>query len=173
MAARDHGQIRAFANSTYDAAKAIPTVVLRNEDYGRISRLIAEAQPVELEFDIVNRIYPEGRTSYNAIGRNPWRDRRGCDARRLTSIRGTRPRAQPTTPSACAVVMEAVRILKAVGVKPRRTIRVALWSGEEQGLRGSRAYVGSSSDRSKSRSRRSKSSAATSTSTPEPGARAI
>ena len=41
----------------------------------------------------------------------------------------------------CAVVMEAARILKAIGVKPRRTIRVALWSGEEQGLRGSRAYV--------------------------------
>jgi Zn-dependent M28 family amino/carboxypeptidase len=41
----------------------------------------------------------------------------------------------------CAIVMEAVRILQAVGVKPRRTIRVALWSGEEQGLLGSRAYV--------------------------------
>ena len=41
----------------------------------------------------------------------------------------------------CAVVMEAVRVLKAIGVKPRRTIRVALWSGEEQGLRGSRAYI--------------------------------
>jgi Zn-dependent M28 family amino/carboxypeptidase len=40
-----------------------------------------------------------------------------------------------------AVVMEAVRVLKAIGIKPRRTIRVALWSGEEQGLRGSRAYV--------------------------------
>ena len=42
----------------------------------------------------------------------------------------------------CAVAMEAVRILKAIGISPRRTIRVALWSGEEQGMRGSRAYVG-------------------------------
>ena len=52
-AGRDHGQIRAFANNTYDPAKAIPTVVLRNEDYGRISRLLASGQTVELEFDIV------------------------------------------------------------------------------------------------------------------------
>ncbi len=41
----------------------------------------------------------------------------------------------------CAVMMEAARILKAIGVQPRRTIRVALWSGEEQGLLGSQAYV--------------------------------
>ncbi len=66
-AGRDHGQIRAFANNTYDPGRAIPTVVLRNEDYGRISRLLADGEKVELEFDIVNRMYPEGRTSYNAI----------------------------------------------------------------------------------------------------------
>jgi hypothetical protein len=54
-AGRGDGQIRAFANSTYDPGKAIPTVVLRNEDYGRISRLLADTQTVELEFDIVNR----------------------------------------------------------------------------------------------------------------------
>ena len=41
----------------------------------------------------------------------------------------------------CAVMMEAARILRAIGVRPRRTIRVALWSGEEQGLLGSRAYI--------------------------------
>ncbi len=52
-------------------AKAIPTVVLRNEDYGRISRLLADRHAVELEFDIVNRMYPEGRTSYNAIAEIP------------------------------------------------------------------------------------------------------
>jgi hypothetical protein len=52
-AARDHGQIRAFANKTYDPGRAIPTVVLRNEDYGRPSRLLADGEKVELEFDIV------------------------------------------------------------------------------------------------------------------------
>ena len=46
-AGRDHGQIRAFSNRTYDVTKAVPTVVLRNEDYGRISRLLADGTPVE------------------------------------------------------------------------------------------------------------------------------
>ena len=139
-AARDHGQIRAFANGTYDPGKAIPTVVLRNEDYGRISRLLADKQTVELEFDIVNRIYPEGRTSYNAIAEIPGATE---DVVMLGGHLDSWHAATGATDNAigCAVVMEAARILKAIGVKPRRTIRVALWSGEEQGLRGSRAYV--------------------------------
>src|SRR2546425_1406999 len=63
-AGRDHGQIRAFSNRTYDTTKAPPTVVMRNEDYGRISRLLADGRAVELEFDIVNRTYPEARAKY-------------------------------------------------------------------------------------------------------------
>ena len=139
-AGRDHGQIRAFANNTYDPAKAIPTVVLRNEDYGRISRLLADGRAVELEFDIVNRIYPEGRTSYNTIAEIPGAT---DEVVMLGGHLDSWHAATGATDNAigCAVVMEAVRILKAIGVKPRRTIRLALWSGEEQGLRGSRAYV--------------------------------
>ena len=139
-AGRDHGMIRAFANNTYDPGKAIPTVVLRNEDYGRITRLLADKQTVELEFDIVNRMYPEGRTSYNAIAEIPGvTDEVVMLGGHLDSWHA----ATGATDNAigCAVVMEAVRILKAIGIQPRRTIRVALWSGEEQGLRGSRAYV--------------------------------
>jgi carboxypeptidase Q len=139
-AGRDHGQIRAFANNTYDPGRAIPTVVLRNEDYGRISRLLADGEKVELEFDIVNRIYPEGRTSYNATA-----EIRGTtdEIMMLGGHLDSWHSATGATDNAigCAVVMEAVRILKAIGVRPRRTIRVALWSGEEQGMRGSRAYV--------------------------------
>ncbi len=139
-AARDHGQIRAFANSTYDPGKAVPTVVLRNEDYGRISRLLADGRPVELEFDIVNRLYPEGRTSYNTIAEIPGTS---DEVVMLGGHLDSWHAATGATDNAigCAVVMEAARILKAIGVTPRRTIRVALWSGEEQGLRGSRAYV--------------------------------
>ncbi len=139
-AGRDHGMIRAFANNTYDTGKAIPTVVLRNEDYGRISRLLADKQNVELEFDIVNRTYPEGRTSYNAIAEIPGTT---DEVVMLGGHLDSWHAATGATDNAvgCAVVMEAARILKAIGVKPRRTIRVALWSGEEQGLRGSRAYV--------------------------------
>jgi hypothetical protein len=71
-AGRDHGQIRAFDNATRDVTKAPPTVVMRNEDYGRISRLLADKRQVELEFEIVNRSYPEGRTAYNVIAEIPW-----------------------------------------------------------------------------------------------------
>ena len=63
-----HGQIRAFGNRSFDPTTTIPTVVMRNEDYGRIWRLLADKTPVELEFNIQNSIYPEGKTSYNTIG---------------------------------------------------------------------------------------------------------
>ena len=61
-AGREHGQIRAFNNRTFDVAKAVPTVVMRNEDYGRLSRLMADGLPVELELNIINQAYPEGAT---------------------------------------------------------------------------------------------------------------
>jgi carboxypeptidase Q len=141
-AGRDHGQIRAFDNRTRDTANAPPTVVMRNEDYGRISRLLADKRTVELEFEIVNRTYPEGRTSYNVVA-----EIRGSDrADEVVMLGGhldSWHAATGATDNAigCAVMMEAARILAAIGVKPRRTIRVALWSGEEQGLLGSQAYV--------------------------------
>ncbi len=141
-AARDHGQIRAFQNATYDMSQAPPTVVLRNEDYGRISRLLASDHAVRLEFSIVNTAYPEGRTSYNAIAEIPGTDR-ADEVVMLGGHLDSWHAATGATDNAigCAIMMEAARILTAIGAKPRRTVRVALWSGEEQGLLGSRAYV--------------------------------
>jgi hypothetical protein len=141
-AGRDHGQIRAFQNRTYDVAKALPTVVLRNEDYGRISRILADGTPVTLEFTIVNRTYPEGTTSYNAIAEIPGTDRKD-EVVMLGGHLDSWHAATGATDNAigCAVMMEAARIITAIGVQPRRTIRVALWGGEEQGLLGSKAYV--------------------------------
>jgi hypothetical protein len=141
-AGRAHGQIIAFSNRTYDPAKAVPTVVMRNEDYGRVARILADGTPVELEFNIVNRIYPEGRTSYNAIAEIPGTDKKD-EVVMLGGHLDAWHSATGATDNAigCAVMMEAARILQAIGVKPRRTIRVALWSGEEQGLLGSQAYV--------------------------------
>ena len=138
----DHGQIRAFNNRTFDIAKVVPTVVMRNEDYGRISRILADSIPVELEFNIVNRTYPEGSTSYNTIGEIPGTDKKD-EVIMLGGHLDSWHSATGATDNAigCAVMMEAARILKAAGIKPRRTIRVALWSGEEQGLLGSQAYV--------------------------------
>jgi carboxypeptidase Q len=141
-AGRDHGQIRAFNAAAYDPSKTIPTVVLRNEDYGRISRILADGTAVKLEFTIVNRTYPEGATSYNAIAEIAGSDKRD-EVVMLGGHLDSWHAATGATDNAigCAVMMEAARILKAIGVKPRRTIRVALWSGEEQGLLGSKAYV--------------------------------
>src|SRR3954453_13059363 len=141
-AAREHGQIIAFNNRSYDVAKAVPTVVMRNEDYGRISRILADGTPVELEFNIVNKVYPEGRTAYNTIAEIPGTDKKD-EIVMLGGHLDSWHSATGATDNAigCATMMEAARILKAIGVAPRRTIRVALWSGEEEGILGSQAYV--------------------------------
>lgn len=136
------GMIRAFSNRSYDPTKAVPTVVMRNEDYGRIWRLLADGTPVRVEFDIRNSIYPEGRTAYNVIGEITGSDKKD-EVIMLGGHLDSWHSATGATDNAigCTVMLESARILKAIGVKPRRTIRVALWSGEEQGLLGSRAYV--------------------------------
>ena len=141
-AGREHGQIRAFNNRTFDVSKVVPTVVMRNEDYGRISRILAGGTPVELEFNIVNRSYPEGRTSYNVIGEIPGTDK-ADEVVMLGGHLDSWHAATGATDNAvgCTIMLEAARILHTLGLRPRRTIRVALWSGEEQGLLGSKAYV--------------------------------
>ncbi|MBI4475748.1 MAG: M20/M25/M40 family metallo-hydrolase [Acidobacteria bacterium] len=141
-AGREHGQIIAFSNRTYDVTKAVPAVVLRNEDFGRIARILADGRSVELEFTIVNQVYPDGRTAYNVISEIPGSDKKD-EVVMLGGHLDSWHSATGATDNAvgCAVMMEAARILKAIGVRPRRTIRVALWSGEEQGLLGSQAYV--------------------------------
>lgn len=141
-AGREHGQIRAFNYAAYDTTKTVPTVVLRNEDYGRITRIMADGTPVRLEFTIVNRDYPAGRTSYNAIAEIPGTDK-ADEVVMLGGHLDSWHSATGATDNAAgsAIMMEAARILQAIGAKPRRTIRVALWGGEEQGLLGSRAYV--------------------------------
>ena len=141
-AARAHGQVRAFSNRTYDLDLAVPTVILRNEDYGRISRLLAHGHDVELEFTIINRLFPEGRTVYNAVAEIP-----GTDLADQVIIIGGHLDSWHASTGATdngtgtSTMMEAARILMAIGAQPRRTIRVALWTGEEQGLLGSAAYV--------------------------------
>jgi carboxypeptidase Q len=141
-AGREHGQIRAFNNRTFDVDKVVPTVVLRNEDYGRIARLLADGTAVTLEFNIQNRSFPEGTTAYNVVAEIPGTDRRD-EVIMLGGHLDSWHAATGATDNAigCATMMEAARILKAIGVRPRRTIRVALWSGEEEGLLGSQAYV--------------------------------
>jgi hypothetical protein len=141
-AGREHRQIRAFNNRTFNVPAVVPTVVMSNEDYGRISRILADKTEVILEFDIVNRVYPEGKTSFNTVAEIPGGDK-ADEVIMLGGHLDSWHAATGATDNAigCAIMMEAARILKTLGVKPRRTIRVALWSGEEQGLLGSQAYV--------------------------------
>jgi carboxypeptidase Q len=141
-AGREHGQIRTFQFGGYDPTKTVPTVVLRNEDYGRIARLLGDGTAVRLEFTIVNRDYPAGKTTYNAIAEIPGTDK-ADEVVMLGGHLDSWHSATGATDNAIGVatMMEAARILQALGVKPRRTIRVAAWAGEEQGLLGSKAYV--------------------------------
>jgi carboxypeptidase Q len=103
---------------------------------------MADGTPVELEFNIVNRLHPEGTTAYNVISEIPGMDKKD-EVIMLGGHLDSWHAATGATDNAigCAVMMEAARILKAIGRTPRRTIRVALWSGEEQGLLGSQAYI--------------------------------
>jgi len=141
-AGREFRQIRAFNNRTYDVDRVLPTVVMSNEDYGRITRILADGTDVTLEFNIVNHVYPEGKTSYNTVAEIPGTDK-ADEVIMMGGHLDSWHAATGATDNAigCAIMMEAMRILKTLNVKPRRTIRVALWSGEEEGLLGSQAYV--------------------------------
>lgn len=138
----ERGLIRAFANYSFQPEEALPTVVLRTDDYQRIARLLDRGATVELEFDIRNEIYPERTTEYNYTADIPGSDL----ADEVILIGGhldSWHAATGATDNAAgvSVMMEAVRILQELDLQPRRTIRVALWTGEEQGLYGSRSYV--------------------------------
>ena len=101
-AGREHGQVRAFNNRTFDVAKAVPSVVLRNEDFGRIVRVLADGKTVELELDIVNRSAPRGEDHLQRGRRDSGhrQGRRDRDARRPPRLVALGDRAPPTTPSA-------------------------------------------------------------------------
>ncbi len=139
---RPYGELQAFANYTYDLAKAPTTVGLRNEDYCRIARLLGDGGPVSLAFDIQNRLHTEGRTAFNVVA-----EIAGTDKADEVVLMGAHLDSWHLATGAtddgvgCAIMMDAARILLAVGAKPRRTIRIALWTGEEQGCYGSQAYI--------------------------------
>jgi hypothetical protein len=119
-----------------------PGLVMAAEHYDWLVRLLERGDEVELEIDVEARFYDADLDGYNTIAEIPGADRKnelvmaGAHLDSWHAAAGANDNA-----AGCAVVMEAARILQALDVKPRRTIRVALWSGEEQGLLGSRAYV--------------------------------
>jgi len=114
------------------------------EDYNTIVRLLRNKIPVKMDVDVKTRFQTNDTQGYNVIAEIPGIDK---DLKEEVVMLGAHldswPAATGATDNAAGVcvMMEAIRILKAIGVQPRRTIRIALWSGEEQGLLGSRGYV--------------------------------
>ncbi|HEV8608487.1 MAG TPA: M20/M25/M40 family metallo-hydrolase [Thermoanaerobaculia bacterium] len=120
----------------------VPAVVMAIEHYGRMARLIEQGKDVELELDVRTRFHDDDPMSYNTVAEIPGTEKMGqlvmLGAHMDSWHGGT---GATDNAAGVAVAMEAVRILRALGAKPLRTIRIALWSGEEQGLLGSEAYV--------------------------------
>ncbi|MDT4898901.1 MAG: carboxypeptidase [Acidobacteriota bacterium] len=122
--------------------KVIPQVVVAAEQYNRMIRLVARNVPVQMEVNINARFYDEDPMSYNVIGEIPGTDLKdevvmvgGCLDSWHTGTGAT------DNAAGAAVAMEVIRLFKKLNLKPRRTIRIGLWSAEEQGSLGSRAYV--------------------------------
>ena len=139
-AGREHGQIRALIIAVLMSQNS-PTIVLRNEDFGRIARLLDDKTAVSLEFDIRNRTIPEGATAYNNRRNCRHRQKRRSDNARRASRFVARGDGRDGQCGRLRDYDGSGANFENNGVKPRRTIRVALWSGEEQGLLGSQAYV--------------------------------
>ena len=119
-----------------------PQLVMAYEHYGRIARLMERKIPVELELDVKAHFEAGDGNAYNTIAEIPGTDKKDeivMVGGHLDSWHGGT--GATDNAAGCAVTMEALRILQSLGVKPRRTIRIGLWGGEEEGLLGSRAYV--------------------------------
>jgi carboxypeptidase Q len=126
-----------------DKRVKIPVVVAAIESYGRLYRLTQAHAPVSVEIDVETKFTGEHEHAYNTVAEIPGADPKlkeqvvmlGGHLDSWTAGTGATDNGAGTI-----VAMEAVRILKALDVKPRRTIRIALWSGEEEGIFGSKGY---------------------------------
>ena len=121
-----------------------PSLETSSEDYQRILRLVKAGVPVTLEADIKTEFFTKDLEGYNVVGEIPGTDPKLKD--QLVMLGGHFDSWHAATggtdnASGSAVMLEALRILKTLGVKPRRTIRIALWSAEEEGELGSKGYV--------------------------------
>jgi hypothetical protein len=131
------------ANYTAGSKEPIAELNIPIEEHGRIERLIRHNVPVEMEVEIQNKFFPSPQV-YNVIGEIPGTDKVLKNevvliGAHIDSWHGGTGAADNA--SGCIVMLEALRILKNLEVAPKRTIRIALWGGEEQGLHGSRGYV--------------------------------
>jgi len=127
-----------------DGIESPASVLLSGDDFLRLQRLLVAGNKVQLEADVRTRFFTDDMKGYNVIAEIPGTDPALKDE--VVILGGHLDSWHAATgatdnAAGCAVMMEAVRIIKSIGVNPRRTIRIILWSGEEQGLLGSRNYV--------------------------------
>ncbi len=122
-----------------------PEIILTIENHGRMARMLAKGEKVSMELNIKN-VFTDNQRINNVIAEIPGTDPKLKNeviliGGHLDSWHGSTGAADNA--SGCIVMMEAMRIIKALGIQPKRTIRIALWGGEEQGLYGSRGYADS------------------------------
>lgn len=122
----------------------IPQVVISTEQYNRMVRILKVNIPVKLEIEIQTVTDNTDSLGYNIIAEIPGTDKKLKEE--IVMLGGHFDSWHAGTSATdnaagCTVALEAVRILKAIGIKPRRTIRIAMWDAEEVGLIGSREYV--------------------------------
>ena len=138
----EHGTV--FVTGRDLGANSVPSIVLASEHYNLIAKLLQQKVPVKLAVDIQARFNEDDPRTHNVIAEIPGSDAALKDEIVMVGAHldswhtGT---GATDNADGVATAMEAMRILKTLGVRPRRTIRVALWAGEEQGLLGSKAYV--------------------------------
>ncbi len=144
ISSREHGVIRGGSGGSREAgaAEGLAQVALSREQYNQIYRNVEADIPVELEIQVENRFFEEDLQQYNTLADLPGTDKADEYVMIGAHLDSWHMGGGATDNAAGSVIMmEAMRILKTLGVQPRRTIRIALWSGEEQGLLGSRAWV--------------------------------
>ncbi len=144
------GAVRGFSRpgtkddkwSREKSLSSLPIIAVTPEHYNRMYRILKRGIPVKVEIEVRNKLGETVEKACNVLGEIP-----GTDLKDEVVMIGAHFDSWHASPNAsddasgCAVALEAARILKAVGAVPRRTIRVALWGGEEQGLYGSTEYV--------------------------------
>jgi carboxypeptidase Q len=120
----------------------VPGITVALEQWDRIARLIERKTDVELELNVTNTFYDDDPMQYNTVAEIPGTDKKDELVMVGAHLDSWHSGTGATDNGAGSVVMmEVMRILKALDVKPRRTIRIGLWTGEEQGLLGSQNYV--------------------------------
>jgi carboxypeptidase Q len=151
LAVIDHGRITTGGGTVFvqsggsykpGETTTVPQLTLAVEQWTRIDRLLKQKKDVTLELNVQNTFYDDDPMQYDTIAELPGTDKKDEIVMLGAHLDSWQAGTGATDNGAGTIVMmEAMRILKALDIKPRRTIRIGLWSGEEQGLLGSQGYV--------------------------------